>query len=485
MGHPDAFVLTADTSGPLKTPGMDSHQRGAKRAMKYLFVAKLRIPVAFLQTAACPLKSSTLDDEVIVEEDGDDPLEKVECEKLRVEREESEDDMNIAGPFPSDGEKEERPSASGLEEKKASTDGDVPVQLDDMHPPEMTTVMWAIALLDNKSPTVLEAIQDVVYHARALNIPILRFHSDKSLGFYAKAARQWIKTSGMRMTASERGVPQSNVSAERTVKWAKQRARVLLKAAGLAPEFWPFAVSTAAAQQLSATLGYTTKVAAPFGSTVLVKKRPYDERGTVAKPDNLKSQWLNGKYLGLSDVIPQGHLVYVEGDRPMFIHTLHVRARLHDPGPPAQELEVSLVPRRIRRKQPAEEPAVVISQTQVGCMVVEGPIRRACQIIASMSTTWGTTPKIRGVYGLPGDVRVYEVDPQGQWITQLLVATIVQAFPDARFGTVDLLDQYDGMTGVRRETGGRKVYVLPLVMPKDGGHLWIEIQAMSWVRSFR
>ena len=38
--HPDSFVLMADTSGPLKTPGMDSHQRGAKRAMKYMFVAR-------------------------------------------------------------------------------------------------------------------------------------------------------------------------------------------------------------------------------------------------------------------------------------------------------------------------------------------------------------------------------------------------------------------------------------------------------------
>ena len=41
----------------------------------------------------------------------------------------------------------------------------------------------------------------------------------------------------------------------------------------------------------------------------------------------------------------------------MFIHTLHVRA-------PAEELEVSFVPRRIRGKQPAEEPAVVISQAR-------------------------------------------------------------------------------------------------------------------------
>ena len=492
--HPDSFVLTADTSGPLKTPGRDSHQRGAKRAMKYMFVARLRVPKVFLQTAGCPMKASSIDEEVIVEEDGPDPLEEGQPEKEHAAREDPDDDMNLDGLFPSDVEEEgdgvreecekgEEPSGSREGRKDVKTGDDVPAPLDDLEPPEMVSIVWVSPLADNKSPTVLEALQDVVYHARALNVPILRFHSDRSLEFYAKATRRWIKMNGMRMTASEGGVPQSNGLAERTVKWAKQRARVLLKSAGLAPEFWPFAVQAAAAQQRAEVLGFTTKMAAPFGAKVLVKQKPYDERGTVAKPDNMKSQWLDGKYLGLSDVIPHGHLVYVEGDRPMFIHTLHVRARLRDPGPPVEELEVSLVPRRIRGKQPPEEPAVVISQSQVADFEVEDPVRRACQVIASMATTWGTTPKIRGVYGLPGDVRVYGCDQHGQWITQLLVATMVQAFPDARFGTVDLQDVYDGGTQeVRRETGcGHKVYVLPLVMPLEGRHLWVEVLPGDYV----
>ena len=50
------------------------------------------------------------------------------------------------------------------------------------------------------------------------------------------------------------------------------------------------------------------------------------------------------------------------------------------------------------------------------------------------------------------------------------------------FGKLDLQDQYDGVTGVRRETGcGRKAHVLPLVMPRDGGHLWVEMQAGDYV----
>ena len=367
--HPDAFVLTADTSGPLKTPGMDSHQQGAKKSMRYLFVARLRLPTAFLKKAGCPLKGELKEeDEEVVEEDKD-PL--ADDEEEVCGKDEPEEDVDCGIPFPSDGEEEgelrDEPhsgSADGVE-PVASKEDEVPPKMDDLHPPEMTSLVWTAALSDNKSATVLEAIQDVFYHARSLNIPILRFHSDKSLEFYAKATRRWIKMNGMRMTASEGGVPQSNGVAERTVRWAKRQARVLLKSGGMSPEFWPFAVAMASAKQRAETLGFTTRVAAPFGSRVLVKQKPYDERGTVAKPDNMKVMWLEGKYLGLSDVIPHGHLVYVDGERKMFIHTAHVRARLHDPGPPVEELEVSLIPRRVRGKSPAVPPAVVVAQSQV------------------------------------------------------------------------------------------------------------------------
>ena len=90
--------------------------------------------------------------------------------------------------------------------------------------------------------------------------------------------------------------------------------KVLLKGAAMAPEFWPFAIAMASARQRAETLGFTTRVAAPFGSKVMVKQKPYDERGTVAKPDNMKTMWLEGTYLGLSDVIPQGHLMYLDGE---------------------------------------------------------------------------------------------------------------------------------------------------------------------------
>ena len=91
--HPDAFVLAADTSGPLKSPGMDSHQRGAKRSMRYLFVARLRLPTAFLNEAGCPLKGELKEDDELKEEDGD-PLADYEEEEGGPLFREPEEDLD-------------------------------------------------------------------------------------------------------------------------------------------------------------------------------------------------------------------------------------------------------------------------------------------------------------------------------------------------------------------------------------------------------
>ena len=110
-----------------------------------------------------------------------------------------------------------------------------------MVPPEMSSLVWAVGLADNKSGTILEAFQDISSYCKSLNLPILRFHSDKSMEFYSHSTRRWLKGQGLRMTSSEGGVPETNGEAERTVRWVKQCARVLLHGARLPPDLWPYA----------------------------------------------------------------------------------------------------------------------------------------------------------------------------------------------------------------------------------------------------
>ena len=114
-----------------------------------------------------------MEGEEIKDEEEGDPLAEDDEGGREVHPRDLEEDFDIGGLFSSDGEEEhergeERPSGSaeGVE-PPATKDGEVPAKLDDLHPPEMTSVMWAVALPDNKSRTILEAVQDAVHHAKA------------------------------------------------------------------------------------------------------------------------------------------------------------------------------------------------------------------------------------------------------------------------------------------------------------------------------
>ena len=277
--HPEAFTLTADTSGPVKTPGEDCHARGSKRKIKYLLVARLRVPKIFLQGAGCPADDS-LKEEDLPEGIPEDPMEAV-----------LEEDEMPPRDIEEEGEEAERDPEERREGRDPGDEG-----LEDMVPPEMSSLVWAVGLADNKSGTVLEALQDIIAYCKSMNMPILRFHSDKSMEFYPHGTRRWLKSQGLRMTSSEGGVPETNGAAERTVRWIKQPARVLLHGARLPPDLWPYAASTAAVQQRARALGFEARLAAPFVSRVHVRQKAYDEKGTVLRPDNLRVQWLGGRY---------------------------------------------------------------------------------------------------------------------------------------------------------------------------------------------
>ena len=75
------------------------------------------------------------------------------------------------------------------------------------------------------------------------------------------------------------------------------------------------------------------KMIASFGSKVLVKKRRCAASGALIRLE-FEERWSEGLYLGLSDQVADGHLVYVDGT---FTHTRSVRnkAKLVD----AKELQ--------------------------------------------------------------------------------------------------------------------------------------------------
>ena len=485
--HPDAFVLTADLSGPLKQHGLDSHGRGrAPKKFPYLFVAKLKIPRSFVDDGRGVGVEFELPE--ISREETEEPDDGLTTHHEENPTASGSGDGHEEGEM--DEEEEEQPEGFIEVEQKDSSAGNRVMFEDDQTAPEMVNLIFANGLGDNKSATVLEAIQDVVHYAQAYNIPILRFHCDRSMEFFAKGSRRWIKDQGIRMTSSEGGEHQSNGTAESTVRWVKQRARTLLAGARLPQQLWPSAVQYACAQQRASVLGFETKLAAPFGSKVLIKKKSYVGAHHGGKLDDLAPRWEEGYYLGLSDTVRGGHLVYVDHEGSRFLHTLHVRPHVHDPGPPEEVMEAE-PPREPRRRLREKTPGLstITTMHQVSPLEIEDELRKeaekvlqdwnieraedlviqACALLPNVANKYGVF-RHGGVMGLTRASYEYP------WIAKVMVRIIQEVDPDAEFASIYLsVDGDKGLHMDSRNEAGTYNYVYPLRLPRRGGDLWIEL----------
>ena len=468
--HPSAFVLSADLSGPVKTGGVDPDARGAfPKQFKYVFAAKLRVPRSFVEDgrgAWVEYDPGELDPDSYEEKEDGLVLE----ERLRDP------------PGDSGGE------AGGdddLELKETSRRD--PDEDPDLEGPELVNLIFARGLRDDKAPTVLEAIQDVVLYCRAMNIPVLRFHTDRGMEFRARGTKQWLKNEGIRVTTSEAGVHQTNGTAESTIRWLKQRARTLLLSAGLPQHLWASAMSTAASMQRAGVLGFEPKLAAPYGAKVIVRKRHLDG----PKLDDLAPRWLTGNYVGLSDSLSKGHLVYVKDDEgERFVHTLHVRAGLHDPGPVAEEFEADLPAppdRRVRGKSSGSGDIVGLSKAEIideavfkeraEVLLDDWSQEEAESLIREMARSLPDDEKVYGMFRHGGRLGITKATVERPWFVRLLTRAFKEKVPDAEFAAVYISINNEREVHIDRNNAlGAVNYILPVCMPRRGGELWMELR---------
>ena len=302
--HPSCFVMSADVS----VPGLDADARGAfPRPHKYLFVAKVRIPRTFVDDGRGAFVDYDPGDLEV-----DDNKDQGTFDYVEGDGGEQAEGRPEAEPVQVDEDDDDEVRADKRDPHRHEEDSD-------LAGPDLVNLLFAAAMPDNKGATVLEAIQDVILYCNSLNIPVLRFHCDRRMEFYARATRQWLKYHGIRFTTSEGGL-QQNGAAENAIRYIKQRARTLLIGAKLPQRLWPQAVTMAAAMQRATALGMETKVAAPFGARVLVRKREYGGSAEPGKPDDLAPRWVEGKYLGLSDTVRRGHIIYVTEEKKRKVH---------------------------------------------------------------------------------------------------------------------------------------------------------------------
>ena len=222
--HPSQYTLSADVCGPLKVPGVDPEGRSkAPKKFKYFLAASYRFP----RLHGMPENPDPLDKVDLSQEEPSDGLSE-EMALTEEEKRELEELFSDVEPPEAPGEVRSSPSGDAVpcsaeeeeqvevkveleEEEEASPshghqDGDWEFEYSDLKEPvDCERLRFCVPLFDNKSPSVLEALQRIFLYLRALNLPMLRLHTDRSREFMNKALRKWFAGQAVRVTSSLQG----------------------------------------------------------------------------------------------------------------------------------------------------------------------------------------------------------------------------------------------------------------------------------------
>ena len=273
----------------------------------------------------------------------------------------------------------------------------------------------------------------------------------------------------------------------------KDQTRTLLLSAKLPTRLWPTAAEAATAIQRNKILGGPTKLIAPYGAPVVVKQKVVDSSGPRRREKAFESKWARGRYVGLSGVLDRGHLVYLpqDGDKKeKFIHTLHVRAGLVDPGVPVMEGGVE--PPKPRRKLVEKTPISQVDMRPVSLSQEElrGYISsRSQQLIEN----WSQEEALQfvdelaerrifdetkfGIYrhgGTVGWLMGFQEYPE---LSQVLASIVTYYNPEATFTAIWVArDMEKGMHRDFNNDEEAMNYVVPIRVPKSGGDLWVELE---------
>ena len=366
-------------------------------------------------------------------------------------------------------------------------EGDWELEYSDLKEPvESERLMFCVPLLDNKSPSVLQGLQQVVLYLRSLNLPVLRLHTDRSREFMNKVVTRWFLSQAIRLTTTEGDAPQQNGTAERAIRWLKSRCRTNLRAAGFPPEHWPVAMRAAAAQQRSEVLGMATKLAAPFGAKCLVRANAYTS--VAAAKGEIAESWISGRYAGLSPTVDEGHLVYRDdGKGNGYTQSLHVRTKTLEPPECREQFEGEVVPvrRRIVGKSPPEaemRPARLSSWTwstlEAGAksLLQTWDPEEAKNLVLQVCQTYPDEQYQAGMFSRGGVVGTMRSTWTKSWLASVCARLLKHYAPDATFTSVCLSNSCQKEIHIDSSNlPGTSNLILPVCLPRRGGDLWVEL----------
>ncbi|CAE7189850.1 unnamed protein product, partial [Symbiodinium sp. CCMP2456] len=545
--HPDMFTLTTDVAGPIK-PGLDVSSKGALgKGLRYFLIGKYTLPREYVKAYSGrepprddgmgrPQEAKATDGEELSGPSLLPPRDEGDVCEEEPQEAKATDGEELAGPSllpPGDegdpfildddesGEQvpmldtDDEPGEQGhktdefedyedsmyepsVVDTEEAGEGDLRgvesqrSTIQDCEPPEATVLLFAKPLKNNTSASVKAALQDIVLYLETHNLPVYRHHADHGETF-SHGIRSWFREQGIRATWSEAGVPQGNGRAESAVRWIKDRARTLLVGARMPTKLWPTAVEAATATQRASVLGWKSKLMAPYGAPVHIKQKVFDSSGPRRRERAFESRWLKGYYMGLSNLLDDGHVIYVpgtEGGKEKFIHTFHVRTKLQDPGPPEQELQLGDEPRP-RRKIPIKTPAAEVEMRALNftradleeyaiqrsrALLDQWSYEEALRLVDELAEAKFFDDRTFGIWrhgGAVGWTTAFKELPE---VAKVLAKLVVEVDSEATFTAICVMR--NTQRGQHRDSNNDEKannYLVPVRLPRSGGGLWVEL----------
>ena len=151
---------------------------------------------------------------------------------------------------------------------------------------ESKILTFSLPLVSRKTHHVVTAVASIYARVRAMQIPLLRIHTDRAQEFAGAAFRKWCVDRSLWHTMSPGDEPTQNSRVERSIGLLKARVRTLLKASQAPLHWWPLALRHASESMLKDQLwqmGIFTPRLPAFGSRAIARSKTWHQRSTPWK----------------------------------------------------------------------------------------------------------------------------------------------------------------------------------------------------------
>ena len=171
-------------------------------------------------------------------------------------------------------------------------------------PSDQVVLRYFVGLKSKSGADVAAGIQRMVLDINT-RFPVRVLHTDPGTEFTSDSLKKWLLQQSIRLQHPLAADKQGNGLAERTIGWAKARARTLLGSAGVDVSLWPLAIRWAVNTHNRSVLG---RPSLPyFGQRVMHKlKKP------PGNTNELLPKWVMARYLAQHLTVPDGHVLLTE-----------------------------------------------------------------------------------------------------------------------------------------------------------------------------